>query len=56
MNQNFSLILLSEKLFFPIEIPILPSLSFLISICPDFKALTADSILFVTVPSFWIRH
>ena len=41
----------SEKLFFPIDKPTLPSLSFLISTWPDFIFFTALIISFVTVPS-----
>ena len=41
-ESKFSLIWSSEKSFLPIETPTLPSLSFFISIRPDFNAFTGS--------------
>ena len=50
--SRLSLIFFSVKLFLPIDALIFPSLSFLISTCPDLESITDFFKSFVTDPSF----
>ena len=49
---KFNINLSSGKDLFPILKPMFPSLSFLISTCPDFASVIAFYTLFVTYPNF----